>query len=148
MNTAKTVYLDEDGMQSMSLNRTDFTINSGWSSLLGPTRPYSGTVTVTDTPANLVDETVWGSSSFQVLIEDLATRIAENGATQSRLESALDALRIKRVNLEQAASRIADTDVASESAALARSNVLVKSGASMVSQANASGNTLLKLIQG
>ena len=81
-------------------------------------------------------------------MQDLGTMMAVNGASQARLELSLAAVRSQKVDFEQAASRIADTDVAAETATLARSNILLQSGASMVSQANASANTLLKLIQG
>jgi flagellin len=148
VNTPLTVYLDESGTQTMTLARSDFSANAGWGTLVGTAKPYSGTVGATDTPANLIDETFWGSSSFQVLIQDLATMVAVNGAAQSRLLFALDSVRNQQVNFEQAVSRMADTDVAAETSKLARSNVLVQSGASMVSQANESANTLLKLIEG
>ena len=65
--------------------------------------------------------------------------MAENGAAQSRLEFALDAVRNQKLNFEQAVSRIGDTDVAAETTRLARSNILVQSGASALSQANAWG---------
>lgn len=148
VNSPLTVYLDESGAQTMAMKRSDFSENSGWATLVGAAKPYTGTPGVTDSPASLIDETVWGSSSFQVLIQDLATMMAENGATQSRLEFALDAVRNQKLNFEQAISRIGDVDVAAESTRLARSNILVQSGASSLSQANASGNVLLKLIQG
>ena len=50
-------------------------------------------------------------------------------------------------NLEAAASRITDVDVASESTQLARFNILVQSGTAMLSQANQSAQTALKLLQ-
>ncbi len=74
--------------------------------------------------------------------------MAENGATQSRLEFALGAVRHQKLNFEEAASRIGDTDLFSETTRRARSSILVGSGTSAHSQANASGNVLLKLIQG
>ena len=148
VNSPLTVYLAESGAQTMAMKRSDFGENSGWATLVGAAKPYAGTPGVTDSPTSLIDETVWGSSSFQVLIQDLATMMAENGATQARLEFALDAVRNQKLNFEQATSRIGDVDVAAESTRLARSNILVQSGASALSQANASGNVLLKLIQG
>ena len=147
-NSPLTVYLDESGAQTMAMARSDFSTNSRWATLVGATKPYAGVVGTTDTVANLTDETLWGIPSFLSLTQDLATMMAENGATQSRLEFALDAVRNQRLNFEQAASRIGDVDVAAESTRLARSNILVQSGASALSQANASGNILLKLIQG
>jgi flagellin len=147
-NVPLTVFLDETGTQTMTMARSDFSANSGWATLVGTTKPYTGLAGVTDTPASLIDETIWGSSSFQVLTQDLATMMAENGATQSRLEFALDAVRNQKLNFEQATSRIGDTDVAAETTRLARANILVQSGASALTQANASGNVLMKLIQG
>ena len=52
-----------------------------------------------------------------------------------------------KANLEAANSRITDVDVASESTQLARWNVLVQSGTAMLSQANQSAQTALKLLQ-
>jgi flagellin len=146
-NAPLTVFLDEGGLQTMTLSKSNFSSNSGWATLVGATKPYAGTLGVTDSPASLIDEAVWGSSSFQVLIQDLATLMAENGATQSRLEFALEAVRHQKLNFEEAASRIGDTDVTAETTRLARSNILVQSGASALRQANESGNVVLKLIQ-
>ena len=143
-----TVFLDENGSQTMDLSLSDFSVNSGWGTLLGTAAPFDGTVGTTDTVANLVNETLWGSSSLQVLLQDLASMLATNGALQSRLGFALDSVNNEKVNFEQAASRIGDTDVALETARLAKANILVQSGAAMLSQANASGSVLLKLIQG
>jgi flagellin len=142
-----TVFLDENGSQTMDLSLSDFQVNSGWGTLLG-TDPFDGTVGFTDTVANLVNETLWGSSSLQVLLQDLASMLATNGALQSRLGFALDSVNNEKVNFEQAASRIGDTDVALETARLAKANILVQSGAAMLSQANASASVVLKLIQG
>lgn len=52
----------------------------------------------------------------------------------------------EQVNLEAANSRIAGVDIAEESTALARFNVLVQAGASMLSQANSSMQVALRLI--
>jgi flagellin len=52
-----------------------------------------------------------------------------------------------KANLESANSRIIDVDVAEESTQLARWNTLVQAGTSMLSQANTSAQTALKLLQ-
>jgi flagellin len=49
--------------------------------------------------------------------------------------------------MEAAASRITDVDVAQESTQLARWNVLVQAGTAMLSQANTSAQTALRLLQ-
>jgi len=49
-------------------------------------------------------------------------------------------------NLSAANSRIRDTDFASETAKQAKNGILKAAGSSVLSQANASGQTALKLI--
>ncbi|PTX90876.1 flagellin [Opitutus sp. ER46] len=80
-------------------------------------------------------------------LQNVATMRANNGAEQSRLGFAGDVLTTNKANLEAANSRIIDVDVAEESTQLARWNVLVQSGTAMLSQANQSAQTALKLLQ-
>ena len=80
-------------------------------------------------------------------IQNVATFRAENGAEQSHLGFAAELLTINKANLEAASSRITDVDVAEESTQLARWNILVQSGTAMLSQANQSAQTALRLIQ-
>ena len=81
-------------------------------------------------------------------IQNVATMRATNGAEQSRLTFASDVLTTNATNLMAANSRISDVDVAEESTQLARWNVLVQAGTSMLSQANQSSQVALKLLQG
>jgi flagellin len=80
-------------------------------------------------------------------IQNVATFRAQNGAEQSHLGFAAELLTINKANLEAASSRITDVDVAEESTQLARWNILVQSGTAMLSQANQSAQTALRLIQ-
>lgn len=77
---------------------------------------------------------------------NIATHRASNGANQSRLGFAAELLAVNRANLEAATSRITDVDVAAESTQLARYNILVQAGTSMLSQANQSPQGALKLL--
>src|SRR5215216_4396316 len=79
-------------------------------------------------------------------LQNVATFRAENGAEQSRFGFAAELLTVNKANLEAAASRITDVDVASESTQLARFNILVQSGTSMLAQANQSAQIALKLL--
>jgi flagellin len=79
-------------------------------------------------------------------IQELATFRADNGAQQSRLGYAMEVLATNKANLEAANSRIVDVDVASESTQLARYNILVQAGTAMLSQANQSAQSALRLI--
>ncbi|MGC4072504.1 MAG: flagellin [Nibricoccus sp.] len=79
-------------------------------------------------------------------IQSVATMRAQNGAEQSRLGFASELLTTNKANLEAANSRIVDVDVAQESTQLARWNTLVQAGTAMLSQANQSAQTALRLL--
>lgn len=79
-------------------------------------------------------------------IENVATFRAENGAEQSHLGFAAELLSVNKANLEAASSRITDVDVAQESTQLAKWNILVQSGTAMLSQANQSAQSAMRLI--
>ena len=73
---------------------------------------------------------------------------ATNGAEQSRLNFASSMLTTNQTNLQAAVSNISDVDVAAETTRLAKWNVLVQAGTSMLTQANQSSQVALKLISG
>jgi flagellin-like hook-associated protein FlgL len=79
-------------------------------------------------------------------IQDVAEYRARNGGQQSRIGFAAEVLATNKANLEAANSRILDVDVAEESTQMARYNILVQAGTSMLAQANQSGQTALRLI--
>lgn len=79
-------------------------------------------------------------------IQNVATMRAQNGAEQSRLGFASELITVNKANLEAASSRIVDVDVAQESTQLARWNTLVQAGTAMLSQANGSAQTALRLL--
>lgn len=85
-------------------------------------------------------------SDITTAIQNVATFRAENGAEQSRLGFASELLSVNKANLEAATSRITDVDVAEESTQLARWNTLVQAGTAMLSQANGSAQTALRLL--
>jgi flagellin len=80
-------------------------------------------------------------------LQNVAKMRATNGAEQNRMSFAAEVLTVNKANLEAATSRISDVDVAYESTQLARFNILVQSGTAMLSQANQSALSVLKLLQ-
>jgi len=86
------------------------------------------------------------ASSATGATQDLATYRAQNGANQSRLGFAAEVNTVNQTNLQAANSRITDVDVAQESTSLARYNILVQGGTSMLTQANQSSQIALKLL--
>jgi flagellin len=71
---------------------------------------------------------------------------ANFGALQNRLEATINNLNVSHENLSAANSRIRDTDVAEESAELAKQNILMQSSVSVLSQANQIQSLALKLL--
>ena len=79
-------------------------------------------------------------------LTSLNERRAELGALQNRLQSTINNLGIYTENIEAANSRIRDTDMASETSELMRSNILTQSTVSVLGQANNNSSMALKLI--
>jgi flagellin len=71
---------------------------------------------------------------------------ARLGALQNRLHSASDSLNVTRDNLSEARSRIQDTDLATETSELVKSNILSSAGISVLAQANSQPMQALKLL--
>ena len=83
---------------------------------------------------------------FTQALQNVATLRAENGGSVSRLQFAKESAGQQRTNLEAANGRIMDVDIARESTQLAKFNILVQASASMLSQANASSNVAMMLL--
>lgn len=80
-------------------------------------------------------------------IASLASLRGTLGATESRLQVALNNLAVARENYMAAESRIRDIDVATEAAELTRINILQQAGASVLAQANQQPQLALTLLQ-
>ena len=138
-----TVVTAQDGGQTIGITQAD----------LGSVAFYVGTGSAAALGGTAI-ATVFGSSTgaanavstITAAIQNLATLRATNGSEQSRLTFAADMLAINKVNLESANSRIADVDIASESANLARFNILQQAGTAMLAQANMSQQSVLRLL--
>ncbi|PKO39353.1 MAG: flagellin, partial [Betaproteobacteria bacterium HGW-Betaproteobacteria-3] len=72
---------------------------------------------------------------------------ANLGALQSRFENAISNIQVTSENLSAARSRIVDTDFASETANLTRSQILQQAGNAMLSQANQQPQQVLALLR-
>jgi flagellin len=73
---------------------------------------------------------------------------AQYGALQTRFTSTVSNLATSTTNLSSAKSQIMDTDFASETANMTRSQVLQQAGTSMLAQANSMPNSVLSLLRG
>jgi flagellin len=129
---------------------------------VGQTMSIDATDLRSDIPANMMHAIVEkdGTGNFVLsvnsanvtqaitdAIQYVASQRASLGASQSRLNLAADTLQVENENISAAVSRIRDVDVASETTSLARYNILVQAGTSMLAQANQSPQSMLKLLQ-
>jgi flagellin len=118
----------EDGAQSTNITQSDLATN----------------VTAVTGAANLAGIT---TTAIDTAITNVGTSRAQNGAETSRLQFASEMLSVNKTNLEAANSRIADVDVAAESTALAKFNILQSAGTAMLAQANQSTQSIMRLLQ-
>jgi flagellin len=129
----------QDGSQTIALTKADL----GWVGFYTGTTASNGAgfLNVTSNAAATASITAINSA-----IQAIATLRANNGAEQSRLGFAADVLAVNKTNLESAASRITEVDIAEESAKLARFTILQQAGTAMLAQANQSSGSLLRLL--
>ena len=127
----------QDGTQTILITKSD----------LGHLGVVLGTTAVAGIQISAsVAAAVSAITSINRAIQSIATLRANNGAEQSRLGFAADVLAVNKVNLESAASRITEVDIAEESAKLARFTILQQAGTAMLAQANQSSGSLLRLL--
>ena len=72
---------------------------------------------------------------------------ADLGAVENRFGHRVAGLGVAIGNAIAAESRIRDTDVAAETAALTRGQVLARAGTAVLAQANQSANRVLELLR-
>ncbi|TZG25086.1 flagellin [Sphingomonas montanisoli] len=80
-------------------------------------------------------------------LTQVSTVRAGLGATQNRLEAAVNLLTANVTNLSEARSRIEDADFSAESTALAKAQILSQASTAMLAQANQSQQTVLSLLK-
>jgi flagellin len=85
-------------------------------------------------------------STIDAAISDVSTARSSFGAAMNRLETAQSSISTMRLNLSAANSRIRDVDVATETAVLARNQVLSQAGVSVLGQANQLPQLALSLL--
>jgi flagellin len=79
-------------------------------------------------------------------ISALSTSRASVGASQNRLVVTMNNLSVARENIAASESRIRDVDVAEETAAMTRNQILSQAGVSVLAQANQLPQAALKLL--
>lgn len=138
-----TVVVSHDGAQQLDITKADL---GSIGEYVGAVAGETGSQIVSSTAFSSVDNAIDAISSITNAIQNLATLRANNGSEQVRLTFAADMLAVNKTNLEAANGRIMDVDIATESANLARMNILQQAGTAMLAQANQSTQSLLRLL--
>jgi flagellin len=86
-------------------------------------------------------------TAIDTALSTVSTARASIGALENRFSSAVSTISTSITNLTAAKSRITDVDMAQEMVNYSRSNVLSQAGTAMLAQANASTQSVLKLLQ-
>jgi flagellin len=77
----------------------------------------------------------------------VAVNQARSGAYQNRLDAVVSNLTESNQNMSASRSRILDTDYATETTNLARSQIISQAATAMLAQANQSSQTVLSLLK-
>ncbi len=85
--------------------------------------------------------------TIDAALKTVNTARASLGAGQSQLESVVNNLQSNVSNLSDARSRIEDADYSTETAALAKAQILSQASTAMLAQANQSQQTVLQLLR-
>ena len=87
-------------------------------------------------------------SDIDTKLDLITTQRATYGASMNRFQFAISSLQVTGENQTAARGRIMDADFASETANLARSQILQQAGTAMVAQANQLPQSVLSLLKG
>jgi flagellin len=87
-------------------------------------------------------------ADLDTAINNVSSNAATLGAVQNRLQYTSDAISATETNLSASNSRIKDIDMASEMTKMTQEQILQQAGTSMLAQANAAPQMVLKLLGG
>lgn len=128
----------------VGINTTTFDVISiGFGGVSLSALGLSGTSLSGATATNSIASIDAVDAAFSVV----SNRRADFGAVQNRLEVSVSNTQSIRTNMSAANSRIRDVDVALETAEMARSQVLLQAGTSVLTQANQMPQNALSLLQ-
>jgi flagellin len=98
---------------------------------------------------NISDQAMASKSAEMIrdAIDQVSLQRAQLGATQNRLDYTINNLDTAKENMENANSRIRDTDMAKEMMGYTQSNVLTQAAQAMLAQANTQPQNVLSLLQ-
>lgn len=117
------------------------------SDLGGNTNPEEFTRYVSQIDIATRESALLAMTVVDAALEAISANRASLGAVANRLESTIQNLMTTSENTSASLSRIMDADFAAESTALARAQVLQQASVAMLAQANASTQSVLRLLE-
>ncbi len=105
------------------------------------------TTAVGDVSIDTAKDALDSLSVIKAAINQVSQIRGNLGAAQNRLEHTVNNLSVMEENIQNAESRIRDTDVADEMMAYTKNNILIQSAQAMLAQANAVPQGVLQLLQ-
>jgi flagellin len=137
------------GFNSASTAQISFSGISGTLATMGLSSAGSRmTYSINDvTPTDAQSAARNALDAVNTAIASLASQRGMLGATESRLNVAINNLVVARENFAAAESRIRDTDVAQQAAELTRLGILQQAGAAVLAQANQQPSLALSLLR-
>ncbi|BDD92121.1 flagellin [Pandoraea sp. NE5] len=151
-NSGVNAYVDNNGAMHLSSGQA-FQISGGTPAILtklglptaATTYATSGSLAQADVKS--VNNATLMLSQIDSAIGTVDTLQSTLGAIQNRFQSTISSLSTTTQNLTTARSGVQDTDYASETANLTKSQILQQAGISMLAQANQLPQQVLKLLQ-
>ena len=141
------VGMNMGGTEAISVDFGNFTNIAGSGTFLHfSSTGAGGTISATTTGSAQTTASA-AIGSIDTALDNISAKRAVLGATVNRLTHTVDNLTNVRINAESTRSAILDTDYASETSALAKSQIIAQAGTAMLAQANQLPATVLALLQ-
>jgi flagellin len=139
LSGASTTITFQVGINNTSSDRIDVTFGGVDLAALGINAASVSGATATNSQASI--------TSIDGAISAVSSRRASFGASMNRLDTTVSNLQSMRTNMSAANSRIADVDIAEETASMARNSVLSQAAVSILAQANQAPQLALSLLR-
>ena len=151
-NSDSILYLDESSTPSLVFEDVGFTDAEGntaveFTASGGETSPTETVRYVSQIDISSRDSALLAMTVVDAALQTVAANRGLLGAVANRLESTIQNLMTTSENTAASLSRIMDTDYAAESTRLAKAQVLQQASVSILAQANATTQTVLKLLE-
>lgn len=130
----------EHGLLEMNVGAADFMVN-------GATIGTGGNSTIAGVNVTTISSAQKAITAIDNAITDINKSRSNLGALQNRLEHTVDNLTNVVLNTEASRSRILDTDYATETAELAKAQIIQQAATAMLAQANQQPQVVLALLQ-